>query len=353
METCADLPRNDLTPVFHAPMRIGITGSGGFIGSYLLKYLHARYPGTISVFVRNPGSCGVEFSAQVRVVRGELLSTTDCEHFVEDLDTIFYLAHRNCPITSDVDLPGDCLANTVPFLTFVQAVRSRTTRPHVIYFSSGGAVYANQEMKIPFRETDPTCPLSSYGIQKLTAESYLRAAAQHGYLTGTVLRVGNAYGTLLPSERMQGLIGVAVGNALKGVPVRLLGNVSNVRDYIHHEDVCRLAEMAMQRRGAPFEVFNCATQLGHTVLQILQLIEDCLGHRVERHIDGQNASGLTDWCVLDVSKAREQLGWIPNIDLTSGIRRMIHAPASGASFPALRCDSPPFARLTSCRESAP
>lgn len=321
-------------------MRIGITGSGGFLGSYLLGYLQAKYQGTISVLVRNPRACGTGITQQVRVIQGDLLSAKDCEHFVEDLDTVYYLAHRNSPINSDIDLPGDCIANVVPFLNFIQAVRARATRPHVIYFSSGGALYANQKASIPFRETDLTCPSSSYGIQKLTAENYLRAAAHRGYLTGTALRIGNAYGALLPAGRMQGLIGVALGNALKGLPIRLLGSFSNVRDYFHEEDVARLAEMAMQREGAPFEIFNCGTQRGHTVLEVLQLIEECLGYPVERYIDGQMASGLARWCVLDVSKAREQLGWTPNIDLPSGIRRMIHTPSvAGSCFPALRCDS--------------
>jgi UDP-glucose 4-epimerase len=69
-------------------------------------------------------------------------------------------------------------------------------------------VYAAKPDKSSYRETDPCAPVSSYGIQKLAAEEYLRLAARKGHLTATVLRVGNAYGTLLPHHRMQGLIGV-------------------------------------------------------------------------------------------------------------------------------------------------
>ena len=121
-----------------------------------------------------------------------------------------------------------------------------------MYFSSGGAVYAPKHDRVRYRETDVCAPLSSYGIQKLAAEHYLRLAAFRGLLTATVLRVGNAYGTLLPQHRMQGLIGVAINCVVHNRPVRVFGNPANVRDYIHLDELCNLAE----RVARPVEEFS-------------------------------------------------------------------------------------------------
>jgi len=208
---------------------IGITGAAGFIGSYLSRYLLDRCCGSIRQLVRAsspPAASGAE------ALQGDLLCPADCERFVAGLDVIYYLAHVNSPVNSDVDPAQDASANLIPFLNLLHAVQRAGTKPHIVYFSSGGAVYKSRP-NAKYRETDHCAPCSSYGIQKLAAEQYLRMAAEKGRLTSVVLRVANAYGTLLPRYRLQGLIGVAVNNVLHGQPVRLFGSAANVRDYVH------------------------------------------------------------------------------------------------------------------------
>jgi UDP-glucose 4-epimerase len=241
---------------------------------------------------------------------------------------IFYLAHRNTPVSSDRDLPSDALLNGVPLLNLLQSICGRGDCPHVVYFSSGGAMYARSTRGIPYVETDPCAPSTSYGIQKAMAEQYLRMAAERGRLTATVLRIGNAYGDLLPAERMQGLIGVAINNVLQGRPVVLFGNPQNVRDYVHLDDICDVAERVM-RPLQPFAIFNVGTQRGHTVHQVLDAIDRCTGLSMERQCSTDPCVGawLPDWCVLDVSKAASVLGWTPKVSLRVGIERMLHAHA--------------------------
>src|SRR5580700_172408 len=244
-------------------MATGIAGSRGFIGSYLSRYLASKESGLLRLLARN--SANSQSHAGAEFLHGDLLSRADCERFAEGLQSIYYLAHNNSPVDSDSDLPSDALANLVPLLNLIQTIQKLGTKPHLVYFSSGGAVYAPKDDRIPFREEDRCGPLSSYGIQKLAAEEYLRLAAHKGYLTATVLRVGNAYGTPLPRYRMQGLIGVAINSILHHQPVRIFGSLNNVRDYIHLEDVCDLATRASRPRQA-FDVVNVGSGSGHSVL---------------------------------------------------------------------------------------
>ena len=132
-----------------------------------------------------------------------------------------------------------------PTLTLIEALRATGNRAHVVFASSGGAVYGDAANRRPFREDDACRPQTSYGIQKLTAEHYLRMASEHGWLTATTLRVANPYGVLLPPERRQGFIGTAVAQIRAGDPVRVFGNPANVRDYVHIADVCRAFELAL------------------------------------------------------------------------------------------------------------
>ncbi len=305
-------------------MTIGVTGPRGLIGTALVRHLTNRQAGPLRLLVRNPAAGLGETFPGADVVRGDLMSVKDCEVFADGLSVIFYLAHRNTPVTSDLDLPNDALVNLVPLLNLIQAVRSAGTKPHIVYFSSGGAIYGRRRAPVPFVETDACAPSSSYGIQKLAAEHYLRLGADRGLLTTTILRVGNAYGTLLPPERMQGLVGVALNNALQSRPVTVFGNPGNVRDYVHLDDICAIAERAMTPL-AECSIFNVGTQKGYSVTEVLAVIERCTGARVTCEYPANRVVGewLPDWCVLDIRRARELLQWTPTVDLADGIARML------------------------------
>jgi UDP-glucose 4-epimerase len=301
-------------------MVVGVTGSSGFIGSYLTRYLLKQRIGPLRTLIRNKSRI-VENTGEM-VIQGDLMSRADCRRFADGLQVIYYLAHNNTPTNSDLDPSNDALLNIVPLLNLLQTVRELETRPHIVYFSSGGAIYGPNPAHVPFREPDACFPTSSYGIQKLTAEHYLRTAADKGYLTAIALRLGNAYGTLLPQHRMQGFIGVAVKNVLEDRPVYLFGNTLNVRDYIHLEDICRMAVRASRPRQ-PFMVVNVGSGTGVSVIDILRLIEEFHGSPVEIQEDSSYGQWLTDWVVLNVERAAQEFGWKAEVDLHCGIRQMI------------------------------
>src|SRR3954465_4285070 len=121
-------------------MRVGITGATGFIGSYLSRRMLANRDHDVRVLVRRPAP-QVTFEGAA-VVRGDLSSPQDCEKFAAGLDVIYHLAQTNSPVNSDQDQAADALANQIPLLNLLAAVQRLETKPHIVYFSSGGAVYA-------------------------------------------------------------------------------------------------------------------------------------------------------------------------------------------------------------------
>jgi UDP-glucose 4-epimerase len=259
------------------------------------------------------------------------VSEADCQHFAANLDLIYYLAHQNTPVNSDLDSADDTVKNLVPLLTLIKVIKDLKTKPRVVYFSSGGAVYGNARECAPFREEQPCDPVCSYGVQKLAAEHYLRIAALNGVLSARILRVGNAFGALLPMHRTQGLIGVALNNILHRKPVRVFGNPENVRDYIHLEDIADVA-LRVADGGSIYSVLNVGSGQGHSVNQILQLMEDCLGIRPQVEFDDALGGTLARWSVLDISKARRELQWEPRITLRAGIAGMVDRWNAAAGF---------------------
>lgn len=318
-------------------MAIGIVGAKGFIGSQLSRHILEARPGAVRLFVRNTSNYENPLGAEV--LQGDLMSRSDCESFARDLDLIYYLAHNNTPVNSDLDLPSDALVNLIPLLNLLEAIRKLRTNPHVVYFSSGGAVYAPKQDRVPYKETDPCGPVSSYGIQKRAAEEYLRLASGKGFLTSTILRTGNVYGIPLPQFRMQGLIGVAVTCVAQNWPVRVFGNPDNVRDYIHLDDLTEIVVRSSVPRQ-PFTILNVGSGLGHSVLDILRIIEEIWGNSIDTHFDHDCGAGLVDWVVLDNGKARQEYGWSPAVDLRSGISRMLEGLAPTHSRVRLSYEAP-------------
>ena len=241
------------------------------------------------------------------------------------LNAIVHLAHTNTPMTSDRDLVSDARLNLIPSLTLLEAVRSAGTVPHLVYAGSGGAVYRPSLPAKPFDETAPTEPCSSYGILKLAFEDYLRLAAKEGSLVATSLRIGNAYGSLLNPERLQGFIGVALYELSHGRPIPVFGDLHNVRDHVHLDDIASAFELALWHRPAAFEIYNIGTGRGASVDELITLICDIAG--VPRLFEpvpivSERARRLPRWVVLDAGKARRELGWRPEIELRDGIRAM-------------------------------
>jgi UDP-glucose 4-epimerase len=261
---------------------------------------------------------------------GDLMNEADCAEFVEGLDAVAHFAQSNSPAISDRHWPSDLVANISPALNLLEALRRRRGDGtcHFVFASSGGAVYGREPADgVAFRESDHCRPLNPYGIQKLAVENYLRTACEQGWLRATVLRISNAYGALLAAERRQGLIGVAMARVLTGQAVKVFGALETIRDYVHVDDVARAfgKSLGTDQQGKNYSVFNIAAGRGHSVAEVLELIGRATGRdvRLEQSDFGKAALGLLPRVVLANGKAREGLGWEPEIGLEEGIRRMI------------------------------
>lgn len=298
-------------------MKVAITGASGLLGTALLTHLRQRPQYELTAFSRMPRA-----SNDVRWIAGDLANFQDCQKVVRDADAVVHLAHDGWPLSSGRDLVREARESLLPTLTLVQAVRQCRTPPRFIYPSSGGAVYGATTDNRPFTEDDPCRPSTSYGIRKLTIEHYLRVAAYQNELSAVILRISNAYGQPLPPERTQGLIGTTIARIAAGLPLRIIGNPHNVRDYVHVTDICTAVEKALGHEPA-FSVLNIGSGDGHSVFEVLETIERIWGRPVDRAEVTDPPAGLQAYCVLDTQRAAVCLQWKPRMSLQDGIAQML------------------------------
>lgn len=304
---------------------VGITGSTGFIGKSLIPFLAAKSSFRLRCLVRHAPDWANNFGEKIELIRGDLQSAFDCGEFVQGLDAVIHLASAGTPLTAGRSLPGDVALSLTPTLNLLQAIKDKSPAARIVFASSGGQVYGRSESQRPWNEDSPCEPVSIYGIHKLTCEHYLRLLAEESGIRSTILRIGNVYGGILPPERLQGFIGVAIHELSHGRPVRLIGDAMNVRDYVHLDDVCAAFEMALSRTGS-CEVLNIGSGQGISVEDILHFLSKIAGREIPtlRLPPVSAAASLIPWNVLNCTRAAK-VGWKTTVSFEDGIKRLLSA----------------------------
>lgn len=297
-------------------MQIGMTGGTGFIGSFLFDHLKNEY--SVKRTVRRKPTSGDE------IYCSDIGNTEELRPFLENSDVLIHLANENRPRDTAASISEDLTRNLLKTLNLFEAFYRIKPQGHILYFSTGGALYAPKQQRSPFVETDAVDPTTSYGIQKFAAENFLRMLCQNGQGSATTFRVSNPYGTPLSTQRTQGLIGVAVACARKQKEFHLFGNINLVRDYLHLSDLtsavrCIIAEPKVPKE---FSTYNIGSGTGHTTAEVIDLINRYSPNPLQVIYDPETVNEAP-WNILDIGLFKSKFSWAPKINLEQGISQML------------------------------
>ncbi len=274
--------------------RVLVTGSGGFIGGYVVEELLRRGHTVVGIddFSKyGPVTKSYDDDPRYRFVEGDVRDTglmtellADCEHFIAGAAliggiTYFHNYQYDLLAANERIIASSCDAA-------IQAWKAGTLTK-VTYMSSSMVFestdewpsYEGQERKIP-------PPLSSYGFQKLAVEYFARAAHGQYGVPYTIVRPFNCVG--IGESRALGEVEVQSGNVklamshvvpdlvqkvLKGQdPLHILGGGDQIRHYTYGGDLAKGVVTAMEHPDALNEDFNLSTAESTTVLQLAETI---------------------------------------------------------------------------------
>lgn len=295
-----------------------VLGADGFIGSHLVDSLLAAGH-VVRGFDRFPDGIGRNLGPHPRLemVQGDFLNRHDLGMALEGIDVVFHLVSLTTPATSGADPSFDVETNVrMSVELFKLCVESGIGR--VIFPSSGGAIYG-RDSETAFREDDLPLPVSPYAIGKLAIEGYLRFFRQAHGLDSVVLRLSNPYGERQNVEGAQGAIPIFLRRMQMGEPIRIFGDGSMVRDYIHVSDVARMV-VSMFDKEVNHALYNLGSGRAASVLEIVDALARITGlePRVE-HLPIRPTDALR--AVLDVSRFEDEFGVSAAVGLDDGIAR--------------------------------
>lgn len=294
-----------------------VTGAGGFIGSRLAARLCEEGWTVVGIDAFSDSYDPAEKRARAAVLEGvpgfSLVVGDVADHplagVLEGADTVFHLAGRP-GVRPSFDIEQRYVHdNVVATAKLLGAARAAGVR-RVVYASSS-SVYGNAPT--PFTETAATGPISPYGRTKLEAER-LCLEASGSELTCTALRYFTVYG---PGQRPDMGIRIFADAALRGRPITVLGDGTQVRDFTYVDDVVE-ATIAAADGAVEGMAVNIGGGSTVTLNEVIEMLEDLLGHRIQAERVGF-ARGDVYKTEADLSRARELLGFSAKVGFFDGL----------------------------------
>jgi dTDP-glucose 4,6-dehydratase len=304
-----------------------VTGGAGFLGSHVCDYLLAKGHRVVCVDNLDTGSLQniehVRSTDQFVFVNHDL---TEPFFFDEPVDFIFHLASPASPIDY-LRLPLHTLKvgsyGTHNMLGLAKVKRAR------FLLASTSEVYGDPQVH-PQPETywghvNPIGPRGVYDEAKRYAEALTMAYHRQQGVDTCIARIFNTYG-----PRMRPHDGRAIPTfmrqALENKPLTVFGDGSQTRSFCHVDDLIRgLYLLAQSEEHLPVNLGNPREM---TLLELAENVLRVTGARSEIVFE---ALPVDDPQVRqpDITRAKQILGWEPEVELQDGLRRTIEWMTGG------------------------
>lgn len=301
-----------------------ITGGAGFIGSHVADHFLIK---GFDVTIVDDLSTGKRENVPDKARFHEMgINSKEFAQLVRDgrFDVIAHLAGQIDVRKSVADPVADATANILGTLNLMQAVNVTDAPTRVVFTSTGGVLYGDFNTP-PNVETFPKDPESPYAISKLSIEYYLAYYGRVHNRDVIALRFGNVYGPRQDPHGEAGVVAIFCGRILNDRPLTVFGDGLQTRDYVYVGDVARAVWLAAtqplpEKGRLDARAFNIGTGEGTSVLEIARVLQQAARSNVPIEF-APRRPGEQQQSFVEVTKAREILGWMPEVSLADGLAK--------------------------------
>ncbi len=293
-------------------MRVGVTGSAGFIGRHIVATLAAQGHHPVALVNRTSGPDGVE-ARRLDVTRAR---ETMAAFF--ELDALIHGAAHVPRGYRDPDEARACLeVNALGTLEVLRACREAGVGKVVVLT---GNIYRMSATTAD--ETSPVEPSSSapyYLASKATADFYASHFDRAEGLPTAILRPSAVYGPGLD----RGMIASFTSRLSAGTPVTIADGARYRADLVYVEDVAQASVNAAVGHGRG--AFNVGAGATVNALEIAELLADLIGApRSLILVEPPQSAGAVGFAALDIARAQRELAYAPRA-LAAGLSAYLAA----------------------------
>ncbi|MCU0327709.1 MAG: GDP-mannose 4,6-dehydratase [Chitinophagales bacterium] len=309
-------------------MKVLITGIAGFIGSSLADFLLDQgcevvgidnfddfYPKAIKE--KNLKSIVNHLNAEF--IEADILDISQALALVKQIDVVVHIAAK-AGVRPSIENPDAYILNNIlgtqRVLDFCvqRAIKS-------IVFASSSSIYGNQTL--PFSESFKLDkPISPYAYTKISGELMMQTYHHLYQLNVICLRFFTVYG---PRQRPDLAINKFISQITQDQPITLFGDGTTSRDYTFIADIVRgvFSAINLVLSDKPiFEAINLGSQNPIKLIDMVEELYRALQKKPQIEFLPMQ-SGDVDHTYSDIAKAKEILGYEPQVTFSEGIARFI------------------------------
>ena len=275
--------------------KILITGSKGFVGKNLIRYLK-------------------NYSFQIIETKDKSfdLRLNKSWKQIEKCDYLIHLAGKSF-VPKSWEEPARFIENNILLITNALEY-CRVNKTKLIFLSS--YLYGNCK-KMPIKENAPIEATNPYALSKLLSEKLCYFYKNNFQVNNIILRVFNLYGPGQPKEYLLSKI----TNQVRYENLIKVDDLSPKRDYVYIDDLCSAIVKAINYKGNE-HIFNIGSGKSYSVKEVIDFIQNIYGTSFnikEKKLIRKNEILNT---IADINLAKKELEWFPIYDLKEGLKKI-------------------------------
>lgn len=317
-----------------------ITGGEGFIGYHLCKELVKDPENRLIIYDALKHYIPLDKSnwtaylsyrtrtlngQQVIRIRGDMTNRGLLKETLEKYkpQIIFHLAALPIAYVCN-DYPEEAKLNILDStLVLLDVLREASFKLDRLIYASSSMVYGDFQRDaegriIPAREDQECQPVDLYGAMKLSGEHVLKAYARRFGILYTIIRPSAVYG---PTDCNQRVTEIFLNNALQAKAIELDQGGNHQLDFTYVQDVVKGFLLAAFSKEAMNQTFNITRGEGKKIRELAEIVAQLIpGTRIcaaQREVYRPNRGSL------DISKARQLLGYEPQYNLEEGMKEYL------------------------------
>lgn len=319
-------------------MSILITGGTGFVGVNLVRHYAEQGTPVVSLDLDAPDDVTRAFvanlAAPVHFAQGDVRDAARLRELVERHE-VEYVIHA-AAITPDIERERQHAYEImdVNLMATVRVLDLACAYPQIkrTLVISSAAVYGVKPEDKPLQEEDTVAPGNLYAISKHGSELLVdRYRALHN-LDAATARLGWIFGPMergTSSSRGLSTLGTLLGMA-QSAQRALIAGPEAVRDWTYTADVARATDALLHAPTLAHSLYNISGGAGYTNAALARTLQECLP-AFEYEFVAPDAVNVQDnlknrRSYLDISRLRQDTGFVPQYDLRSGLAAIISNP---------------------------
>lgn len=299
-------------------MRALVTGCAGFIGSQLTEKLIEKGYDVIGVdcftdyYSRELKASNMEkFRDQINFIEKDILELD--MSLLGGVDVLFHLAaqagvRKSWGKEFDIYTRNNILATQ----RLLEGCKEYGIEKFV--YASSSSVYGNTEL--PMQEDQYLKPYSPYGVTKLAGENLCELYRMNFGIDCVSLRYFTVYGE---RQRPDMAFHRFIRSIISGEPIKVFGDGRQTRDFTYVGDIVDATVKAGESDAVG--VFNVGGGSRIGLIEAIRMLEEILGEADVRFEESKKGDVRDTYA--DISRAREVLGYTPEVGLREGLEREV------------------------------